>query len=950
MKVFLHFLPTPSGTEFRLYNGDLIIPVDVWPLVAPPSLHRAIDILNRLVAEENALLDDEMILVADVAIAGFTASDAGYLSLPPLSDAIARVETDGLVTNPAFRVTLQWRRITGQPYIGAERTGAWLRTGATFGRLSSAVLAIAEAVDDVAKAADDTASRMIAIGQLVELLPAAANEKRSITGGLLPAIEVIQADAFSLDLVGSGGGERLIPILHRAGNSEPLLPPELQEAFGERQFNQFGDARSVYTLPGGKFLVISPTLRQALGVVRRKQAGTVAEKRALMAAPRAVLSAVLERNDDPTFDDLIERVFIDTPEYSDRVIGLGLWVPRVLPWVTRAGTDWFGPDVPRGLMIGSRHIQLSQEQSGALLKQVHLAINNGESVTVWQPDGEEPVAVPANVETVNAIESLSSLRVGSASEQSHKEDAEQELVTMNLLIYTNEGEIEHQCDFSPRRGPELASPEGLSTIPKPHQLDGIEWLQQAWIAGRPGVLLADDMGLGKTFQVLAFLSWLRRGMRAAIVEKGPILIVAPTGLLANWHAEHDRHLAGDGLGTCLAAFGSGLRKLRADTKTGHSNLNREYLKAADWILTTYETVRDYDSDFGSVRFSVLVADEAQKVKTPGARMTDALKGMNACFRIAMTGTPVENRLADLWCIVDGVHSGMLGDLRSFSRRYEGVDGIEKLSSLKQLLERRMGGAPPLLKRRMKEDQLPDLPKAQMHFEECIFPDSQMAAYHELLATIRANKKKGSILEGLQRLRSISLHPDPDMQVSDEEFVNSSARLKLCLDMLDNISVKGERALVFLDSLAMQARLAGLFQRRYALARPPAIISGEVPGAKRQGYVDQFQQQTTGFGIMILSPRAGGVGLTLTNANHVIHLSRWWNPAVEDQCTGRVLRIGQGRDVHVHVPIGILGREQASFDQNLHLLLERKRQLMRQALLPGGMSEAEQEELFQATVG
>ena len=166
---------------------------------------------------------------------------------------------------------------------------------------------------------------------------------------------------------------------------------------------------------------------------------------------------------------------------------------------------------------------------------------------------------------------------------------------------------------------------------------------------------ADDMGLGKTLQSLAFLAWLRLGMQSMVIPHAPILIVAPTGLLENWMKEHSLHLSSPGLGKCLHAYGRGLAELRQAGADGAPTLDREALAKADWVMTTYETLRDHDRDFGLVRFAVMLFDEAQKIKNPGVRITDAAKGMNADFRIAMTGTPVENRLSELWCIVDGVH-------------------------------------------------------------------------------------------------------------------------------------------------------------------------------------------------------------------------------------------------------------------------------------------------------
>ena len=954
MTIELNFGASNAGTEFRLTNNGVPEPVDSWAVIAPQTLLPAVDLLNRLVTEDRALSEDNFVFVEHGAIADLSATEAATLRLPPLSDAVARVETSGIITNAAFAATLRWRRPTGQPIVGAERAGAWLKVGDSIGRLSSALFAIAEAVDFVALSGTDPAARLVAIGKLQELLPAATRDGSASIGGLLPAVDIIQADAFSLDVVGQGAAMRLVPILHRAGDAAPLLQPDLQAAFGNDQFHRYSQVRPVYTLPGGKLLVLAPTLRRALGEVRRRQSGPSSGKRALMAAPRAVLRASLEAAEDPTFVDQIDGLFVDTPAYSDRVAELGVWKPRVLPWIQRVGTDWIGPDapagrdVPGGLIVGDRSLSLNPEQADDLRMRIEDAIGRGDPTVVWSPEGEPPVVVPATPETRQALTDLANQRAAARPRAKSVQESEEAAERKSLIIFANENEVEYSQDFTARSGPLPTLPHMLATLPKRHQTEGINWLQNCWLAGRPGVLLADDMGLGKTLQGLAFLAWLREGMKDGTIAKAPILIVAPTGLLANWRAEHDRHLLGAGLGECVQAYGAGLRALIAQRPNEVPALDRSRLSEADWVLTTYETLRDYDKDFGAVQFAVLLADEAQKVKTPGARVTDAIKGMNADFRIALTGTPVENRLADLWCIVDGVHSGWLGDLKRFSRQYEFGTDIERLRSLKALLEGPFGGAPALLLRRMKEDELPDLPTAEVHVHEVEMPAIQADAYYAQISAVLSDDRPGAVLEGLQRLRLVALHPAPGMNGTDAEFIASSARLRICFEALDGIAAAGERALIFLDSLDMQSRLAGIIQRRYGLAAPPAIISGEVAGQRRQQRVDRFQAGPPGFDAMILSPRAGGVGLTLTRANHVIHLARWWNPAVEDQCTGRALRIGQSRTVHVHVPIGTLADGRRSFDQNLHELLARKRHLMREALLPGGFDEKDQQELLNAT--
>ena len=490
-----------------------------------------------------------------------------------------------------------------------------------------------------------------------------------------------------------------------------------------------------------------------------------------------------------------------------------------------------------------------------------------------------------------------------------------------------------------RPAPAAALPSCLRAKLKEHQREGLVWLQNNWKSGSPGVLLADDMGLGKTLQGLAFLAWLRDGMGTGVVPRGPLLIVAPTGLLENWRAEHSRHLAEPGLGEPLLAYGKGLAALRQSPDT-FGGLDTDALRRADWVLTTYETLRDHDRDFGSVRFAAMLLDEAQKVKTPGIRLTDAAKAMNADFRIALTGTPIENRLADLWCIVDGVAPGHLGDLRRFSATYEAAPTIELLTQLKSSLDRSLGGRPPLLLRRLKEDRLPDLPPRQDVVVREEMHGAQLAAYEDAIALGRVDQGAGRVLEALQRLRAVSLHPKPEGDLDDTALIQASARLRLVMEALDRIRERDEGALLFLDDLTLMARLAGVLQRRFRLRAPPMIISGKVAGAARQARVDRFQATPGGFDVMLLSPRAGGVGLTLTRANHVIHLARWWNPAVEDQCTGRVLRIGQERPVEIHVPLAVLPGGRPSFDENLNALLARKRALMRDALMPPNLDEGE----------
>jgi hypothetical protein len=947
MKLRFEIAPTISATELRLLDGQAAIPLSAWGL----SGHPGADICQRLILEDQAIEDEACLLVEHPAMARMTADEARKLDLPPATALRAVVEGNGIMLRPDFAVALRWVRPTGQAVLGVQRVGAWLQEAEGWRRLPETLFAVAEAVDGHAVAArGDEADRMRAIARLREALPPAATSGQADASGMLGTVTVIEADAFSLDTVGEGDAMHLVPVLHRAGGgTAPLLPEDRQRMFGAEQFLRFASARPVYSLPGGVYITISPLLRRALEVVRRAAAGTPTQRRALLRDPRPAIREALGDEADLA---LIDSVVVETPIWSERVIGLGLWQPRVVPWIVLPGNDWFGDGGERGqsqqarvvgLLIGDRGLELTVAEADALATAVTVAMAHGEK-NVIHVQGEEPIQIPATPATLAAL--ATSRIPGEVLGFSDKPQqplappsAPPPSITLTPIIEDNFVKIDIEAIVRGRAAPPRDLPACLAAQLKPHQAEGLDWLQRSWIAGSPGVLLADDMGLGKTLQGLAFLAWLREGMPKSI-PKQPLLIVAPTGLLENWRAEHDRHLTQPGLGRLLTAYGRGLAALRKPNQDGEPGLDLSAIRAADWVLTTYETLRDYSRDFAAVRFATMLMDEAQKVKTPGIRMTDAAKAMNADFRVALTGTPVENRLADLWCIVDGVAPGHLGDLRRFSATYEGPEASARLIELKASLDQSLGGRPALLKRRLKEDRLPELPACTPIVARAAMQGMQLEAYQQAVACAREDSGAGRVLEALHRLRQVSLCPAVSDDIDDATLISSSVRLKLAIDALDQIQARGERALLFLDNLALMARLAGLLQRRYRLSNVPMTINGSVAGAARQARVDRFQSAADGFDVMLLSPRAGGVGLTLTRANHVIHLARWWNPAVEDQSTARVHRIGQTKPVTVHLPLAVLNDGRRSFDENLHALLERKRLLMRDALLPPEFDKGE----------
>jgi hypothetical protein len=344
------FTVTPEATELCVIGPDGPLPVERWPAEAPAALRLGVDLAQRLEAAGSAISEDATLLIEHSSVAGLTVHEASLLGLPPAADAVATIATTGVITQSNFAITLSWQRPTGQAIIGVKRAGAWLEIGDRWHRLPDPLFSLAEAVEGAQQAGQDAGPRLTAISHLLELLPEARQDGSAHATGMLGNITVHVADAFSLDLDGEGENARLVPVLHRAGGdpAAPLLPEPLHDTFAHRRFNGFNDARTVYALGNGNILVLSPPLRRALSVVRRLQSAAPATRRDVFANPRVYLRDALGDEDET----LIENVFRETPAYSERVIGLGLWQPRVVPWVREAATDWFDGDNTDASAVG----------------------------------------------------------------------------------------------------------------------------------------------------------------------------------------------------------------------------------------------------------------------------------------------------------------------------------------------------------------------------------------------------------------------------------------------------------------------------------------------------------------------------------------------------------------------------------------------------------------------
>jgi hypothetical protein len=949
-------------------EGGKAIPTSEWMAHSSGSMQMAVARLLTLIDSGEAVVGADGLKLTHAQVVDTPDHEAKSLGLADRSAFSLRVQHEGVISEPHFQIRWSLHHPGGQAVVISERVGAFVRVGAHWWRLPATHFHLIAACERInaTLASHDLDERMRAYATLKDYLPQTPGEG-VVTSPLLQQFQVFDAGAFSLRMRIEHGRLAFDPVLYarRPASTGDLLTdtdiepdPLLTNAASEAFVNHLAENTSRYALGGNRFLVLSPHLSRAMTTVKRLRESQDAEgQRRLFLQPSAVLREEFARDlGEEGLDDILGSLFLETKAYlADRVIGIGIWQKPVLPWIQRRGNDWFPPEEDgeppaAGLRIetpnGPVDLPLRRADAEQLREKVQQAIEAKQDFV--EHEGQR---LPANDDTLKALSSV--IR----PPKNPPRDPEAKFA---LLIEGNYEAVGCGQTLAARTILSAETlPSGLLSGLKEHQLYGLRWLQDAWQQGMPGVLLADDMGLGKTLQALAFLAWLKENAPLSPdPNAGGVLIVAPTSLLYNWKAEHEKHLEQPGLGAVLQVHGSHLRQVRRAVGKG---LNVEALRQADWVLTTYETLKGYQTDFCSIRFRCVVLDEAQKIKTPGIQVTDAIKALNSEFKIAMTGTPVENRRADLWCISDAVYPRLLGSLKDFSSDYERDESREAAAKLKTLITtgKAASATPqPFMLRRMKQEILDGLPPKISQSELCEMPPPQAACYSEVIATARGNTDPGAKLQAIHALRMASLHPwlvsddvAPGGDFDLETFVSSSARLMSLTKILSDIRERGEKALVFVNSRTMQTWLRVFIAEAFGLP-DVALINGTTPSAQRQAAVERFQTAQPGFGLMLLAPKAAGVGLTITAANHVIHLERWWNPAVEDQCTDRAYRIGQDKPVTIWLPQAIhpdASIQDHSFDLRLHSLLEHKRLMSRDLLAPIENSAWDTKQLFDETV-
>jgi hypothetical protein len=887
-----------DGFYFQLHTADghCIAPA-LWHKYTSQSEVAKTLVLLELYQNGQAFDDDLGLVLPHSELVKLDPLSQQQLTLPEPYPYDILIHSQGGMSDPDFKLICGYYRfLPGGEQLFFKRTGSFLESKAQAWLLNEPQFQLmnilSQNVNETPKGTE--------VYQKVQLVQSLAAKAKVTLEPYLAEEKIILPEQFELEL--KWNDDQTLSVLPNIIGVKNFAERFEHSRRIRRMYNlELDDGQSAR-------LVLQSSQQQALESMQALRNLTGEARERFLSNPEQVL--------DPDLFNL--------EHFSERVVEWGLYKPRYQPFVSPVKNEW----IP-GVLIdfGAGEQQQIRIPDQAALDSLSEAIQKSEtqqySHIEWQ--GQKiplDTARELHVFAVRQLRSRSSRPVSGP--------------TQVLIIRENINDLEF-ADFlasPPESGMYLetyAPPPWLSENYSllPHQQIGLAWMQGLYHGGYSGGLLADDMGLGKTLQTLALLMWALNDVETP----SQCLIVAPVSLLENWGQEYRRFFSDSPI-PILSAYGDALRDLDPLSL-------RQMLKARTQIvLTTYETLRKKQLGFCSVDWQVVVLDEAQRIKTPGTLTTNAAKALKAKLKLAATGTPIENSLLDIWCILDFVAPGFLGSASSFRERYrcndENVDWVET----GQLLRQNIGF---YLLRRLKRDVLEALPSKFVYRHEVATPPVQESVDLDVLRHLQqfvgTDAYGAKMLETIQQMRSISDHPfllTPQRLLEPlDVLIASSAKLQATLEILLGIQAANEKVVIFAERRATQHLLYRLLSERFGLN--PNIVNGATPaqpqrGAlSRQQSIDEFQG-LPGFAAIIMSPLAAGVGLNVTAANHVIHYGRHWNPAKEDQATDRVYRLGQSKTVHVYLPMAV-SKKFKTFDIVLHELLERKRSLAESSLIP-----------------
>jgi len=686
-------------------------------------------------------------------------------------------------------------------------------------------------------------------------------------------------------------------------------------------------------------VVLDETVKKSLEVLKDRQSikgwnGETSELADFLKDPVSYLD--VEKSNDQIFDF--------SKFYGNRVIGIGEYKPKYYSFLLPSNKGQWIPAIKiENKDTGdTKRITVKDEPELILLKdKLEKAKQENSDHILWK---NEKVQIE---DVENILPKFKKLIEKSNNTPPPQERSEK---PMSLLIHENTEELTYTKEFDDIELHD-ANPifEKVPNLKKgielyDYQKAGVAHFQAMFKNNFSGVLLADDMGLGKTLQVLYFLEWYAQ--REA--NNKPCIIVSPVSLLQNWKNEYQKFFDTRSYDVDV------LKSIDVPRDFVDEDLLTK-LQTKRLILTNYETFRNCQLTFAAVSYGVVIIDEAQKIKTPNTQITTSIKAVDdkADFKIAMTGTPVENTLIDIWSIIDFIYPSLLHSAKTFHKLFHepiahGEDDVRKLKI--EELKRKIG---QLYIRRTKEEVLKDkLPEKVSHVINCDLTPIQVNYYNKIMFDYAASDQR-SPLPFIHKIKLISDCPyllDRDVtKIEIEKLVQSSGRLTSMVNVLKDIESKEEKVIVFTEYRKTQNLIRRIILNQFGLH--VQVINGETKNEdtksqlSRQSLIDNFQG-TIGFNIIIMSPIAAGVGLNVVSANHVIHYSRHWNPAKEAQATDRVYRIGQTKDVHIYNLISTHD-EFDSFDVLLDGLLKKKSKLAKEALHPSTVLEVDEIDLVQA---
>lgn len=930
--------------------------------------------LQMLAEEGNAEIIPNGFIVPHHVVAALDEDVFQLLNLPTRWNGKAAVDIKGTTSGESFKVTVNVESPSGRLTAAYKQNGSILFFGDTQFTLTKAMFEAFTALTEHSGSAKSESDNLLLLHSLQQAQQAGA--KLSLSH--FDKLEIHVPDKVAVEAeLDTHGNLILTPSMGQKTDHD-----KLQRVLGQLQ------AENGRTLKVGNEIIL----------FNEKTAKAAKEIISLRAIPRSQVQQFLKAP-----GAFLDASLVDLDVgFALRVKGATRFKHAYFGETDESGIDWFGQSQAAGKILPISAVT-KEVRTREDLEQLRQVINDAKATGATEVTYEGKIYDIGNeTDVTQTLTKLQAKINNQPDDEGEKEpgsadspnddDVDIDDGPIVIDIALNDDELDSPSKLVEEALNDVLYSEELDwsnhkRTPFPHQLVGVKWILGLEEMARQkelvnGALLADDMGLGKTFMSLSATEHYYRLCEEAGETCRPTLIVAPLSLLENWKDEVAETFNKSPFRDIVILQSDGdLNRFRdGSTETKASNIDEESfeprysLKFGEkygpdrldlprrLVITTYQTLRDYQFSLSQIDWGLAVFDEAQNIKNPNALQTRAAKGLKAKFKLLATGTPVENSLADFWCLMDTACPGYLDSYQTFRQTYitpilqAAGDDIDRVrATLGRQLREKVGA---LMLRRVKEDNLEGLPQKHM----LVGIESRDWQYepklHAIMTAYQQKVYEGSIeaqledenshvLTTLMRLRDSSLHPRladggrldaPTSKRDIKTLFDESAKMAKTIDILTDIQSRNEKCIIFAVNKRLQRFLSIALGSYFGLG-PLHVINGDAKAVvkkagalSRKSMITDFEAKD-GFNIIIMSPVAAGVGLTVVGANNVIHFERHWNPAKEAQATDRVFRIGQKKDVNIHVPI-LHHPSFESFDVNLHHLLSQKSMLKDAVVTPG----------------